>query len=73
VSDTEEVRDAEPSLEVVLTRSVQGIARYSLDPLAEPPPRKRFGRSTAVETPAVEVPSRPEGLRPLPGRTNRQD
>jgi hypothetical protein len=73
VSDTEEVPDPEPSLEVVLTRSVQGIARYSLDPLAEPPPRKRFGRSTAVETPAVEVPSRPEGLRPLPGRTNRQD
>lgn len=69
----EEVSDTEPSLEVVLTRSVQGIARYSLDPLAEPPPRKRFGRSTAAETPAVEVPSRPEGVRPLPGRSNRQD
>jgi hypothetical protein len=73
VSDTEEVADTQPSLEVELVRSVQGIARYSLDPLAEPPPRKRFGRAAAVETPAVEVPSRPEGLRPLPGRSNRQD
>ncbi len=63
----------EPSLEVELTRSVQGVARYSLDPLAEPAPRKRFGRGAPVEVPAVEVPSRPEGLRPLPGRTNRQD
>lgn len=63
----------QPSLEVVLTRSVPGSARYSLDPLAEPSPRKRFGRGTAVEAPAVEVPSRPEGVRALPGRANRQD
>ena len=34
----------EPSLEVELARSVQGVARYSLDPLAEPQPRRRFGR-----------------------------
>lgn len=73
VSDTVPVSDTLPSLDVVLVRSVQGVARYSLDPLAEPAPRKRFGRGTAAETPAVEVPSRPEGLRPLPGRTSRQD
>jgi hypothetical protein len=64
---------ARASVEVVLTQSVNGVARYSLDPLAEPAPRKRFGRGTTVEVPAVEVPSRPQGLRPLPGRSNRQD
>jgi hypothetical protein len=71
VSDTFEVSDT--SIEVELARSVQGVARYSLDPLAEPAPRKRFGRGGSVEVQAVEVPSRPEGLRPLPGRSSRQD
>jgi hypothetical protein len=66
-------RDPEPSLEVELTRSVQGVARYSLDPLGDPQPRRRFGRGSAPEPAAVEVPARPEGLRALPGRTNRQD
>jgi hypothetical protein len=66
VSDTQDI-------DVELVRSVQGVARYSLDPLAEPAPRKRFGRGAAVEVAAVEVPSRPEGLRPLPGRSSRQD
>jgi hypothetical protein len=69
----EPVSDTEGDIEVELARSVQGVARYSLDPLAEPAPRKRFGRGAAVEVPAVEVPSRPEGLRPLPGRSSRQD
>jgi hypothetical protein len=74
VSDTEEVSHSPVSdIEVELARSVQGVARYSLDPLADPVPRKRFGRGAAVEVPAVEVPSRPEGLRPLPGRSSRQD
>lgn len=68
-----ETTEETPDLQVELVRSVQGVARYSLDPLAEPAPRKRFGRSATVEVPAVEVPSRPEGLRPLPGRSNRQD
>jgi hypothetical protein len=72
VSDTE-ASDTPPDIEVELARSVQGVARYSLDPLAEPAPRKRFGRGATVEVPAVEVPSRPEGLRPLPGRSSRQD
>ena len=65
--------EPEPSLELELTRSVQGIARYSLDPLGDPAPRRRFGRGAAPEPDAVEVPARPEGVRALPGRTNRQD
>jgi hypothetical protein len=64
----------EPSLEGALARSVQGVARYSLDPLADPEPRRRFGRGAAAAEPdGVEVPARPEGVRALPGRTNRQD
>jgi hypothetical protein len=63
----------EPSLEVELARSVQGVARYSLDPLGDPQPRRRFSRGSAPEPAAVEVPARPEGIRALPGRTNRQD
>jgi hypothetical protein len=65
--------ELEPSLEVELARSVQGVARYSLDPLGDPPPRRRFGRSGAEAAPAVEVPARPDGVRALPGRSNRQD
>jgi hypothetical protein len=71
VSDTENALDTPMALELV--QSVQGVARYSLDPLAEPAPRKRFGRGAPVEVPGVEVPSRPAGLRPLPGRSSRQD
>jgi len=63
----------EPSLEVELARSVQGVARYSLDPLGDVQTRRRFGRGSAPEPEAVDVPARPEGVRPLPGRTNRQD
>ena len=63
----------EPLLEVELARSVQGVARYSLDPLGDVQPRRRFGRGSAPEPEAVEVPARPEGVRALPGRTNRQD
>ena len=65
--------EPEPSLEVELARSVQGIARYSLDPLGDVQPRRRFSRGSAPEPEAVEVPARPEGVRALPGRTNRQD
>jgi hypothetical protein len=62
-----------PQLDVVLVRSLHAhaVARYSLDPLADPPPKKRFGRSGQDETPAVEVPARPDA-RALPGAT-RQD
>jgi hypothetical protein len=62
-----------PALDVALVRSAQRVARYSIDPLADPQPRRRFGRVTVPEPEGVEVPARPEGARPLPGHTNRQD
>jgi len=62
-----------PSLAAALARSVQGVARYNLDPLADPPPRRRLGRRTGEAPPTVEVPARPEGVRSLPGRLARQD
>jgi hypothetical protein len=65
--------EPEPSLEVAPARSARGIARYSLDPLGDPPPRRRFGRGGVETPPAVEVPARPAGVRALPGRSNRQD
>jgi hypothetical protein len=64
---------ARPALDVALVRSAQRVARYSIDPLADPQPRRRFGRVTVPEPEGVEVPARPEGARPLPGHTNRQD
>jgi hypothetical protein len=67
------VPEPEPSLDVELARSVQGVARYSLDPLGDVQPRRRFSRGSAPEPEALEVPARPEGVRALPGRTNRQD
>jgi hypothetical protein len=65
--------DPEPTLDVVLARSARGVARYSLDPLGDPQPRRRFARGAAPEPDGLEVPARPEGVRALPGRTNRQD
>jgi hypothetical protein len=41
-------------------------ARYSFDPLAEPPPKRRFSRKRVPEEPELEVPARPSG-RGLPG------
>ena len=62
-----------PQLDAVLVRSVRRVARYSLDPLGDPPPKKRFGRGGQDEAlPGVEVPARPDGVRALPG-TTRQD
>jgi hypothetical protein len=63
----------EPTIDVVLARSAQGVARYTLDPLAEPAPRRRFGRGGGETVTAVEVPARPAGARPLPGATTGQD
>jgi hypothetical protein len=65
--------EPEPTIDAVLARSARGVARYSLDPLAEPVPRKRFRRGAEEQAPAVEVPARPEGARALPGRSKRQD
>jgi hypothetical protein len=39
------------------------LARYHVDPFAEPE-RRRFGRRE--EVPALDVPARPNGVRPLP-------
>lgn len=41
-------------------------ARYSFDPLAEPAPKRRFGRRRDENVPELEVPARPVG-RGLPG------
>lgn len=70
-----EPEELAPALhDAVLARSTQPVARYSLDPLAEPPVRRRFGRGAAAEpVPVVEVPARPDGVRALPGRPTRQD
>ena len=58
---------------VVLAPSGQGVARYSLDPLGDPPPRRRFGRGGTESPAAVDVPARHAGPRALPGRANRQE
>ena len=73
VAEQEVEPEPEPSLDVELVRSAQGVARYSLDPLGDVQPRRRFSRGGAPEPAGVEVPARPEGLRALPRRTNRQD
>lgn len=46
-------------------------ARYTLDPLAEPPPKRRFARRRDEQPGTVEVPARPSGPRPLPGQSTR--
>jgi hypothetical protein len=45
------------------------LARYSLDPLAEPAPKRRFARHREESAGTIEVPARPRGRRPLPGST----
>ena len=47
------------------------VARYTLDPLAEPPPKRRFARRRDEEPGTVEVSARPVGPRPLPGQSTR--
>jgi hypothetical protein len=50
------------------------VARYHPEPLADPVPRKRFGRRSLSEEEApIEVPARPSGVRPLPGAAQRKD
>jgi hypothetical protein len=51
----------------------RGVARYSLDPLGDAPPRRRFGRGGSDAPQSVEVSARPGGARALPGRANRQE
>jgi hypothetical protein len=45
------------------------LARYTLDPLAEAPPKRRFARRRDEELGTVEVPARPAGPRRLPGQS----
>lgn len=66
--------DLEPSLDVALVQSVQRVARYSLEPLEDPPPSRRPLRRRGDEpSQALAVPARPEGVRALPGRSSSQD
>jgi len=67
--------EAGPAVERTATGSVpgRGVARYSLDPLGDPPPRRRFGRGGTEAPQSVDVPARPGGARALPGRANRQE
>src|SRR6266536_1686489 len=58
----------EPVLDAILFETVERRARYSVDPLAEPAPRRRFRRGGKDAPPSVEVAERPTGVRPLPGR-----
>ena len=43
------------------------LARYTLDPLGEPAPKRRFGRQRDQVVGTIEVPARPVGPRSLPG------
>ena len=52
----------------VLRVRVDGrTARYSLDPLGDPAPRRRFGRGQSAQRETLEVAARPSGPRGLPG------
>ena len=53
-------------VEVVRVPSDGRKARYSLDPLGDPAPRRRFGRARSHDWDSVEVAARPR-RRPLPG------
>jgi hypothetical protein len=66
---------AEPERAVERRAAVpgRGVARYSLDPLGDPPPRRRFGRGGTDAPQSVEVSARPGGARALPGQANRQE
>ncbi len=71
----EPAREAAPEPAVALAPGPArpGVARYTLDPLADPAPRRRFGRGGVREPVTVEVPARPEGARSLPGQASRQE
>jgi hypothetical protein len=66
-------RQPAPAAAGAVIRPGRGVARYSLDPLGDPPTRRRFGRGGTEEAQAVDVPARPEGARALPGQANRQE
>lgn len=50
------------------TDELRGVlAHYTLDPLAEQAPKRRFGRHREEVVGTIEVPARPGGRRALPG------
>ncbi len=59
--------DEEHRAAPVGVRTNRRTARYSLDPLGEPAPRRRFGRGQSAQRETVEVAARPSGPRALPG------
>jgi hypothetical protein len=67
VGDPAPVPDAAPASRPAAIRT----ARHTLDPLGEPAPRRRFGRGRLEEPGVIEVPARPDGIRPLPGDAAR--
>jgi hypothetical protein len=68
----EDVRPATAAV-VAIVAVAQPMSRHSLDPLAEPAGR-RWGRrrSNGDEIAVTEVPTRPTGVRVLPGRSERE-
>jgi hypothetical protein len=63
---------AEPEPVVLPRVPYNGVlARYTLDPLADPPPKRRFARRREEEAEGVDVPARTTGPRALPGQTDR--
>ena len=70
--DDEETAAAQEKRELALAGldngvAQYGVAQYSLDPFAEPPARRRFGRGGGEAPATIEVPARPGGVRSLPG------
>jgi hypothetical protein len=64
----------EPGPEPIAERGPEPVvALYYPDPLAELPARRRLGRGRGEPPRTIEVPARPVGVRPLPGRTRHQD
>jgi hypothetical protein len=64
--------EAKPVVSPPVRRVNDGpLARYTLDPLGEPPPKRRFARRRDEELGTVEVPARPAGPRRLPGQSTR--
>jgi len=59
---------AEAMPELAAPPAGRGVARYRIDPLAEPT-RRRFRRAGDDQPLTVEVPARPAGVRVLPGQS----
>ncbi|MGZ4291550.1 MAG: hypothetical protein ACXVQQ_03040 [Gaiellaceae bacterium] len=57
-----------PATVIVSSVPIGRVARYSIDPLGDPVPKRRFGRRDETEpAETVEVAARPHGARALPG------